>query len=696
MQLLIKTMDKIVFALFVLAFVFMLLQPFTDTGFVEPISVVILTLFLFILFRFLYRKFQKLSQKRLKIVIFAFFVLFIVLQILSVTLVRIQLFGDPWHSLLQATRIVQGSHYWDEWILYYPNLLPMIALETVFIKLAGLLNVSYYVIFYAFNIFINTMIWVVMARFLWKQKPYLAAFASFLMLIIPMNYDFMLRVGYTDGVSILGLLLLVFAFDKLKHEKKLSWKQALGVVLIFTISYLARPNVIVFMVALFILGLISFYRRKKSGNLWKAISKMFLACAVGIVLAMGATRGIAGALDYNLNNPSAFPTANWIYESLNYESFGEWTHTDRDYTANHAGFDTAKEADMAGIKSRLVSLGTHPWRIPVLILVKFATLWSCGTFATGTDYQLFSQIYNWANAPGFVVQNIGSINLFMATYAKALVGLFLFAIVIRLWKTKREWVSLFGLSLLSIMGISLFHTLIWEVKPRYQFMTFGLLVIIALLSFENIFDEKVTDRSVSSFFERWKNKLKFLVPVFACISLVLMGTVMQLQPKQNVVVVAQNQTLDNYTLSNDRLSLGAQERITQEVNLPTSAGKFSLQTNATKNLKIMIDKKSGSQWQRVFTGTILSNELEFDAKMNLAAGHYRIELFNPNEQAVQVDTMLNPQNLDFPYLAQLSDHQTGSLRFSFSQIQARSKFPLGLILIFALLFLLTELSVIFL
>lgn len=72
MEFLNKSMYRILLWLFMAALAIMAVQPFTDAGFVEPISVVLCAGLLFFILRFAYRKFQNMNKKGLKIFIFAF------------------------------------------------------------------------------------------------------------------------------------------------------------------------------------------------------------------------------------------------------------------------------------------------------------------------------------------------------------------------------------------------------------------------------------------------------------------------------------------------------------------------------------------------------------------------------------------------------------------------------------------------
>lgn len=686
MKFLNKTMYRVLLGLFALATVIMSIQPLIDGGsFVEPISVILLAIILYFVLRWIYQKLAKLSSKILKFMIFGLFVVFVILQIVSINAVHLMTFGDPWHIATQAFKIVQGNNVWDVWLQMYPNLVPLLALNVGFVKVAGWLHLSYWAVFYTFNLLVNTAIWIVIARFLWKKSQSLAVFVMILAVLMPMNYDFLLRVGYSDGLAILALVLLAVKFDKAIQTQKFGVGAFLTTILYFALAYMARPNVVILLVAIAICGIVAFHERKKYKNLWKSTSKMLMACIVGILFAIGAAHGIASAIDYNLKNPDAFPIVNWFYESVNYATKGEWTTVDRDYTLYHIGYATEKAADIAGIKSRLASLGQHPWQIPVLILAKFGTLWSCGTFATGTDYQEFRQGFDFTHGPGWLITNIGAINMFISTYAKALMTVFLLSILLRLWREKKVGISVFGLSILTIMGISLFHTLLWEVKPRYQFMTIGLLVIAAALSFDGLFSTK-TAEEVAAKFDK-KKWLKIGFPIASILSLILMATVMQLQPKQIVVVNAQSHALDNYSDANNVYTLSPNQVISQEFKLSTAAAQVDLTSCSTGDLQLFVDEKVGNDWQVVARHPIVAAEPHIIINTHLSAGTYRFVVKNETNLPVGMAVMMSTQNEDIPYLISLPHHQTGSFGWSVNAGE-KTKFPVGLIVIFGLIFLL--------
>ncbi|WP_096816920.1 hypothetical protein [Lactococcus fujiensis] len=681
MRFLNKTLYRVLLVLFSFAFLMMIFEPYTDVGFVEPLSVVLLAILLFVLLRKLFNKLKKLSEKTLKIIIASAFIVFVGFQVISVSQAQIQIFGDPWHTLNQALRLSKGIDVWDPWVQYYPNLLPFMGLQFLFIKLSSFLNVSYYVVFYAFTILINTSIWAVLVGLIWHKKAYLGAFLSIVMLLIPMNYDFILRIGYTDGIAILMLSLFAIVLNLTLKDKRFPMKRFIGLTIIFLLAYLARPNVIVVVVALLIFSLVAYFNQEKYDEIWKSFLKMFLACLIGIVLAMGVSRGLASAMNYDLNDPKVFPTVNWFYESLNFESMGEWTATDRNYTLLHPGYATAKEADLSGIKSRLTDLVKAPWKIPVLYTVKFASLWSCGTFATGTDYQLFSQMYHWSHAPSFLVENIGAINIFFETYAKALMGLFLLAIVLEIKKRREISASLFGFSILIIIGVSLFHTFLWEVKPRYQYMTIGLIMVAGSLSFKNFFEQ--TPHLVKQKFKNKKNIWYGLIAL-SLLSIGLMSTVMRLQTEQMIVVNSQFQPLDNYTPGSAKFNLAAHEQLIQKVHLANNADEFVLQSQSSDPFQLIIERQEKETWKKVYSQNVPALQMETQIKHHFMKGNYRILIKNPTADKITISAMTDTEVLDYPNKISQGDQKL-SLGFQFSQNDLQNKYPFGLIMVFALL-----------
>ncbi|HEY0221340.1 MAG TPA: hypothetical protein VGC17_00720 [Lactovum miscens] len=682
-----KSLSKVLFVLFSLAFLSMLLQPLTNSGFVEPISVIILAISLFFVLRWIYQKLSTLNQKKLKIFAFVLIVFIVLTEILWAMNGHAELFGDPWHIQVQAERLFKGQTSWDIWILQYPNLVPLVGLELAFMKTASFLHISFYGVFYTYNIIISSLIWILVARLLWQKKPFLSVFSLLIIFCSPVLSGFLVQVGYSDGLAILSLLIIVSIFDKAVQKGRFTFLEFLASLIIFAVAYLARPNVIVSLVAILIIGILAYWKKEKYLNIWKICLYMAIAFILGIIFATLANHLIAKSIGYNLNNPHVFPIWNWVYESLNLKSGGEWGPTDRDYTLFHIGYSSSKAADIAGIIQRLK---TYNLLLIPLFFIKFATLWSEGTFEVGSDYTLFNYRYNWTHAPAFITENIGSINIFWEIVLKALMALLLFSIAYSLLKKKKDLTSSYGFMLLIIMGVSIFHTFIWEVKPRYQFMTIGLLLIVGLLNLDSIFgDEKI---SIFKQDFNWKKFIKIFVPVASVLSLLSMSTIMQLQPKQKIVVTAQQHPADNYGYSKDVLKVSPKETIYQEFELSTNANQIEWQTGTTGPLTLKIQKNSSENWSDFDSHTIKTENTTADQvnqifNSNMSAGQYRLAIYNPNSVTVGIRAMLNPIALDYPYLIKLPNGQTASLGFVISQSKEVSKYPFVMISFFAILFL---------
>ncbi|MDM5144877.1 hypothetical protein ICE98_01979 [Lactococcus lactis] len=87
-----------------------------------------------------------------------------------------------------------------------------------------------------------------------------------------------------------------------------------------------RPNIIIALVALFIIGLFTY---KKQNNIFKLVSKLFIFCFLGIILATSTSKIFDATYHYNANNPKQFPVVHWIYMGLNQEKIGQYNKADR-------------------------------------------------------------------------------------------------------------------------------------------------------------------------------------------------------------------------------------------------------------------------------------------------------------------------------------------------------------------------------
>jgi hypothetical protein len=374
-----------------------------------------------------------------------------------------------------AKELNQNNFQWSSWILQYKNLVPLTVLYSWMMKIGEYLHTGFYPIFFTYNIslLIGTLILIILT--LWHKNPRAATLASLLAIFLPMCYRFIIQVGYTDGASIFALSTLIFLFEY--HH--INWWKLVLLSYIFAYGYLMRPNIIIAIIALFIIGIFTY---KKQKNICKFVSQLFLFCFSGILLANSAGSLLNTAYHYDVNNSKQFPVVHWIYMGLNQQKFGKYNRADRNYTLDHNGFSSAQDADIAGIKNRV--LESNPLSFSEHLIVKYGILWHEGTFQTLTDYQK-----EYVFAPKLFLNYSKPILWITQIFSKALISLFLLSIVLKLLHKKTVSKNSFLLSLLIIFGISLFHTIIWEVKTRYQFMTFFLLFFIGISTLVEQFEK---------------------------------------------------------------------------------------------------------------------------------------------------------------------------------------------------------------
>ena len=458
-----------------LALLMMIFIFSTESGNVNPFVVIITMIPLYFILRFINGLLRKSSKRQLRNIVIGSVLAVTILAILNVIFFRVQLFGDVQICIDMARKISQNNFEWSNWILQYKNLVPLTILYSWMMKIGQFLHTGFYPIFFAYNISLLIGSLVLTLLTLWHKKPQSAALAGLLAIVLPVFYSFIIQVGYTDGASILALSLLIFLFE----YNHLNWWKLILLTFVFAYGYLMRPNIIIALVALFIIGLFTY---KKQNNIFKLVSKLFIFCFLGIILATSTSKIFDATYHYNANNPKQFPVVHWIYMGLNQEKIGQYNKADRSYTLNHEGFSSAQNADIAGIKNRL--LNYRPLTLGLHFINKYGILWHEGTFQTLTDYQK-----NYIFAPKLFLKYSKLIFLVSQVFSKALISLFLFFLVLELLRKKPIPRNSILLSLLIIFGISLFHTIIWEVKTRYQFMTFFLLFFVGVYAMVEYFEK---------------------------------------------------------------------------------------------------------------------------------------------------------------------------------------------------------------
>ncbi|WP_180752685.1 hypothetical protein [Lactococcus fujiensis] len=656
----------------------MLFVSQTETGFVEPISVLLLMMVLYMGFRPIFYWLSALTKQKLKWIIGLALILTVAIAILVVTQIRIQLFGDIWHIQIMAAKIAAGNFKWDEWILQYPQLVPLTYLYSIFVRLGNGIGFGFYPFFYAYNIILMIGTIGLVIHILWRRSPAVGAFSAIVALVTPLFYSFMIQVGYTDGASIFVLVLLVDLFDQIR----LKWQQILLVSLAFSYAYLMRPNVIIFLVALLIIGGFSW---KKNPPQFKKTSQMFVACLIGIFLAIGTGKVIDQVNHYNPQNKDAYPTVHWIYMGLNQATLGEYNSTDRYYTLDHKGYSTANAADLAGIEKRLseynpVSLLAHWYQ-------KYLILWKSGSFQMLTDYQ-----GSYITAPGWLLQNNGTFILLIQTYSKALMGLFLLAMLLDFWRKKQLKINSILLSLLTIFGISLFHTLLWEVKTRYQFMTFGLIFLVGILSLTNQIEVP------SRIWQRPKVKAIVLIslPMLILLSSLLMG---QYVNKKVPIQITGNNNLNNYKQSSSQIRIPAHESIEQGVTLNADAATLILKTGADAPLDLKILSNKPDDQDVVINREILPQQTQLTihnlSASGLPAGQYIIQIENKNSFAVTMTGQNKVYVSLYPSLITMPQKQQSSFVFYFYGKKVNGSYNLNFIVSYIIIVIIMWLFLIF-
>lgn len=600
--------------LFAGAFLSMALASHTDTTIISSTSILAMMIILFSIIKWLYKKISRLSDRIKGYLLWVTWLAMLVIQIVVVFTINVGVFGDPIKMLQMATHLANHHYDWFEWIRQYPNLVPLTALYTGFFHLSTWTGIPFLAFFYGFNVLVTSGIVALIFYLIWRRNRTMAVIAGFLSLITPFFYTFLLNVGYSDGPAILTSLGLILIYEIAEQSKNFRWGLGICTVLLFSIAYLMRPNIVILLAAFLLMMLLSFKQRKTNFT-FQLNLRMFASSIVGVLLASQVSKLLFKIFHYNKNNGDVFPTLHWLYMGLNPTSGGKYTVADRFYTLHHYGFQTASQADWAGIMRRLSAY--NPLTLSIHWLAKFFTLWSSGTFQTSTDYQV-----RWQLAPKFLIDHMITVDVLNETYTKAIIALLLLAIVIYIWRNRHFKLSSLTLILFFIIGISLFHALLWEVKIRYQFMTIGALLFIGYTELGAWIEEPLT---MPRAFQGHK---------FALITLPILGVAsiltMNLIPNDKLLspVSSYRWAQSSIQKSGDHTTIAQGQQISQVVQLGSSSSNLQLITEYSQPLDLYIDQWQGGQWQPIITTKVKAHTLSQNIKHPFTSGKYRITLQN--------------------------------------------------------------------
>ncbi|USS92184.1 hypothetical protein [Fructobacillus americanaquae] len=385
--------------------------------------------------------------------------------------------SDPLNVQIKATELLHGNQNWhsnfdgsQEYFYVYPNLVFFTILISKVMVFAQSVGLSIQLALRLMNFFLLAMVTIFTLLTSWRLSKNIRALAStaVILLFYPVMYLYPNMVTYTDtwAISCTTVVFYLVAVVLTSQRRLVIVGANLALILVYGLLYAIKPNMVILLPAVLSLIFMTFFL--KMPEKWRVVL-IAISLALGIVMATMTTKSLASSNGYSQSAQKkiALPTTHWINMGLNpFGSSGKGA-----YDSNDESLDIERKLEkktyltMDSIKDRLQMLGLAGWF--KLALDKSQTLLGTPLFGFGRYASGYDQ------APGYYLHHQVMLTTFFTIIATTTVLLVGGQLLIKVWQpyenqpittNQRAFTYLIGLA---AIGLTIFHTFIWEVEPRY-------------------------------------------------------------------------------------------------------------------------------------------------------------------------------------------------------------------------------------
>ena len=427
----------------------------------SPIIVVIGVVTTFFLFKFIYKKLDKLSFKKIKWIAIILSILFFIGLLLVGLFLPISSVTDLSHIIEYANRMISENSLTitGPYFSKYTNQIPLLVFVYGFTKIGSIFGCTNV---YLMGTIFNSLLMALTSYFIYLigkeiSSPKAGLISLIFMVINPIFYLYS-SYFYTDTLcmpfAIIGLYLLI----KCLKAKRLKNKFLLGIFsgIIFLIGLKVRIVVTILLIASFTYILIN---KKVTNKL-----SIYLSLILGLVIGLFGFKLVNNQFDINLDKNAEFPITHWIMMGLNEEYTGGYNGPDHDLTFNELTKEDKQEKNLEVIKERLSDLGF--FGILKLEGMKLARTWASG------NYGVYAKLNNTSDGTGLYeyLGGYGNTNIFMKYSLQILKTYISFMILIglcQIFKRKEVEYREDAVIYIALFGAILFY-IIWEAAQRYS------------------------------------------------------------------------------------------------------------------------------------------------------------------------------------------------------------------------------------
>ena len=526
-------------------------------------------------------------------------------------------YHDPYRVLSQADQLAAGHMTWDiTYFWRYANNVPLAYLLSLWLRLTQLVGLSTNLSVHLLSILVLDSFITLALHTIWQlsQRASLLVVAFGFFALSPFAYTYYLQVFYSDLPTMLVLLIIIRSL--LNWSQKTSrqrWFAGSGLVVAVMLGALLKPNLVVLLPALLIVGLILARQ-----HLWRQakLTLPILLIVLGFGLSLPATKVIDVAANYQPRTAFSFPATNWILMGYNQHSNGGYSGKDVGRAIKQPSQAARQRYNLKTIPKRIKTLGVvgviRLWvvKLGIVLNVQGIQRWYNGGFRAAPSW--------YSNHAGFY-QGLTVIGYVAATL------LMWGALMLKLLRWRPDLTDphqiLALLAVTTALGYLAFHTLLWEVEPRYGQAILPLLwVALAAIP-----------RQASQSRPRWANQASLLNGATALLVAFGAAGVLGAQLPQKQVIAAQRSQLSvQYHAKPKTVTPGTVLAEVVDVNAP--ANYFSVQIHAGSQVQVTLTNlATGQHYRLTMAGSVARLHHQ------LAAGQYRITVQNLTTRGQKVD-----------------------------------------------------------
>lgn len=538
-------------------------------------------------------------------------------RILLIVLVGIQIYiafnfvdygrADSFYVRDQAVLLAHASRHWMSYFSIYPNNVFCAVWILELIKLSALFHLKTPWVLINLIQFIWLDLGLMASLFLLQKwnKSYLKPLLIFVWIITAPFYGYALFV-YTD-IWVLPVPLMVASLLETHFSKKISWLKFILISGLLIFAAKMKGNFWILVIAV-ILGLvISGISNRNFNQLRKLLCTLI---PILIVFSIGMTL-IQNDSNYH-STDKALPVTHWIAMSSDPNTHGDYLKKE---TLDEIALPTKKARTQNDIK--LITGNLKQMRFQGFIehcASKLQLLTSSGTFGFERLTKQWQRIPRWF----YHYQNqlkIRLANITQIEYITFLCGTIIF-LILSFTSESQSILEIF------MIGIVVFHTVLWESEERYGLPLLPILILFGILGID-VLASKMKNSS--------NPLIKLGKGLLTIIFVILIGKAVNNLPSNSSEYIT-GQNIGSY-LADEQITLAPKKTLITKIKLPIKAQKLILfPSDSNQKIKARI-----TQGKRLIINVDSTTQLQKINISNAHAGYLQIQIHNPTSKSINFE-----------------------------------------------------------